>query len=87
MLEIGEDWEPGVKTTNEALQARGLLAESAIAVVEKAVELVGGRSYYRKLGLERLFRDVQAARFHPMVTKPQQMIAGRLAYGLGLDVD
>ena len=30
------------------------------------MEIVGGKSYYRKNELERLFRDVQASQFHPL---------------------
>jgi len=39
----------------------------------------------RKTGLERIFRDVQAARYHPLQEKAQARLAGRLA--LGLDID
>ncbi len=85
MVELGAHAEPGRETTNEVLMARGLLARSAIGTVEKALAVVGGRSFYRSLGLERLFRDVQAARFHPMPEKQQLEIAGRTA--LGLDPD
>lgn len=85
MVAVGADAPPGPDTTNENLMARTLVGESVIGTVEKALELVGGRSFYRNLGLERLFRDVQAARFHPMTEKPQQEIAGRLALGLDLE--
>jgi alkylation response protein AidB-like acyl-CoA dehydrogenase len=49
------------------------------------MELVGGASFYRDLGLERAFRDVQGARFHPLTEIPQLELTGRLA--LGLDID
>jgi alkylation response protein AidB-like acyl-CoA dehydrogenase len=35
----------------------------AIRVVTKAMEIVGGQGFYHGFGLERLFRDVQAARY------------------------
>ncbi|HJR93549.1 MAG TPA: acyl-CoA dehydrogenase family protein [Acidimicrobiia bacterium] len=38
---------------------------AAAEVVDHAVTLVGGRSYFRKSVLERLVRDMHAARFHP----------------------
>jgi acyl-CoA dehydrogenase len=85
MVEIGGRWQPGPETTDAALKARTLVAQSAIRTVEKAVEVVGGRAFYRKFGLERIYRDVQAARFHPMPEKQQQQFAGRLALGLELD--
>jgi alkylation response protein AidB-like acyl-CoA dehydrogenase len=49
------------------------------------MEVTGGASFYRSLGLERLYRDVQAARFHPLPEKQQALFSGRLA--LGLDVN
>ena len=41
------------------------VVENSIRTVEKAVEIAGGRAYFRKSPLERLARDVRAARFHP----------------------
>ena len=76
---------PGPETTNRVMMARTLVARGAIRTVEKAMELVGGASFYRNLGLERLYRDVQGARFHPLPEKQQALFSGRLA--LGLDVN
>ena len=50
------------------------------------MEVAGGASFYRELGLERAFRDVQGARFHPLSEMPQLDLAGRFALGLDLDV-
>ena len=63
---------------------RTLAGQNAIRAVEKAMEIAGGAGCYRDAGLERLFRDVQGARFHPLQEK-QQRLTGRLA--LGLDID
>ena len=48
-----------------AILCRQLVVSHAVAAVDKAVELAGGRAYFRKSPLERLARDVRAARFHP----------------------
>lgn len=85
MVEIAELGEPGPAATSEAMQCRQLVGENAIRCVEKAMELAGGMSFYRKAGLERAFRDIQAARFHPLQAKPQRDLAGRVA--LGWDID
>lgn len=85
MMEIGTHWPPGPEATNAVLMARTLTGQAAVRTVEKAFELVGGRAFYRSLELERIFRDVQAARFHPVAEKPQQQFAGRLALGLEVD--
>jgi len=75
----------GAESTNAVLVGRTLAGRAAIRTVEKAMEVVGGASFFRALGLERLFRDVQAARYHPLQEKPQLLYSGRLA--LGLDVN
>ena len=85
MIEIAETGEPGPATTSEAMACRSQVGENAIACVEKAMELAGGMSFYRKAGLERAFRDIQAARFHPLQAKPQRDFSGRVA--LGWDID
>jgi alkylation response protein AidB-like acyl-CoA dehydrogenase len=85
LVDIGASWQPGMETTDAVLKARTLAGQAAIQTVEKAVELVGGRSFYRSLGLERLYRDVQAARFHPLPEKLQHRFAGRVALGLSPD--
>lgn len=75
----------GAETTAEVLIGRTLVAHAAIKTVERAMEVAGGAGFYRGLGLERLFRDVQGARYHQVREPAQLLYAGRLA--LGLDVN
>ena len=85
MVQIAATAKPGCKTTNEIMLGRTLVAEGALATVEKAMEAAGGSGFYRDVGLERYFRDVQACRYHPLTRKVQARYAGRMA--LGLDID
>lgn len=85
MIAAAETMEPGSDATNRIMLGRTLVARAAIRAVELAMEAAGGAGFYRDAGLERIFRDVQAARFHPLREKPQALFAGRVA--LGLDVD
>ncbi len=80
-IAIAEDAEPGPQTTSAAMQCRQLTGQHALTTVEKALELAGGSAFYRKSTLERLFRDIQAARFHPLQEKPQLDLTGRVALG------
>ena len=75
----------GAETTGTVLIGRTLVAHAAIKTVERAMEVAGGAGFYRALGLERLFRDVQGARYHQVREPAQLLYAGRLA--LGLDVN
>jgi alkylation response protein AidB-like acyl-CoA dehydrogenase len=75
----------GHETTNEILVGRTLVAEAAVRTVEAAMAVAAGAGFFRALGLERLFRDVQAARYHPLRPHAQRRYTGRLALGLDLD--
>ncbi len=85
MIALAASVPPGPASTNQIAIDRTLAGRGAIRTVEKAMEVTGGGSFYRRLGMERLFRDVQAARFHPLQEKPQLRFTGRQA--LGLDDD
>ena len=81
MIHIAETAMPGDETTNRALIGRTLAGQGAIRTVERAMEVAGGASFYRRIGLERAFRDVQGARFHPLQEKAQLRHSGRFALG------
>ena len=82
MIAAAERGEPSPETTNEIMIGRALVARHAIAATELAMETAGGSAFYRGKGLERRFRDIQGARYHPMRTGSQQEFAGRIALGL-----
>ena len=86
MLEIAEHGIPGPQETSDAMIARTLTGRYAIETVERAIEVVGGAAFSRRFGLERAWRDVQGARFHPMQEKPQTAFSGRVALGWDIDV-
>jgi alkylation response protein AidB-like acyl-CoA dehydrogenase len=76
---------PSADTINQVMIGRQLVARHAIAAVEYAMELAGGAGFYRSAGLERRFRDIQAARYHPLQSGPQAEYAGAMALGLPVD--
>lgn len=82
MLDIVDRNAPSADTVNEVMIGRTLVAEQAIRTVELAMELAGGAAFYRANGLERRFRDVQGARYHPLQAGPQAEYAGATALGL-----
>ncbi len=82
MLDVVARNAPSADTVNEVMIGRTLVARHAIATVELAMELAGGASFYRANGLERRFRDIQGARFHPLQAGPQAVYAGATALGL-----
>jgi indole-3-acetate monooxygenase len=76
---------PSAETVNAVMIGRQLVARHAIASVEYAMELAGGAGFYRAAGLERRFRDIQAARYHPLQSGPQTDYAGSMALGLSVE--
>ncbi|MPZ38919.1 MAG: acyl-CoA dehydrogenase [Rhizobiales bacterium] len=85
LVAFSETAQPGAETTNTTFIHRSLIARSVLRTVDLAMDVAGGAAYFRKLGLERLFRDVQGARFHPMTDTGQRRFAGRSALGLPID--
>jgi alkylation response protein AidB-like acyl-CoA dehydrogenase len=76
---------PSAGTVNEVMIGKQLATRHAIAAVEYAMELAGGVGFYRSAGLERKFRDIQAARYHPLQAGPQAEYAGAMALGLPVE--
>jgi len=77
--------EPGFGTTNRVMIGRALVAHGVLKTVDLAMEVAGGGAFYRSVGLERLFRDVQACRYHPLQEGAQRAFTGKLAFGQDVD--
>lgn len=78
MIRIANDFDfkPINQNGQDILSRKTNAANASIKVVEKAMEIVGGQGFYRSFGLERLFRDVQAAKYHPLQEKDQLRFSG-----------
>ena len=78
MLRIAEDYnfEAVDQNGHEILTRKTNVANAAISVVTKSMEIVGGAGFYRDFGMERLFRDIQAARYHPLSESDQIKFSG-----------
>jgi alkylation response protein AidB-like acyl-CoA dehydrogenase len=76
---------PSAATINQVMTGKALATRHAIAAVEYAMEVAGGVGFYRSAGLERKFRDIQAARYHPLQAGPQAEYAGAMALGLPVE--
>ena len=85
MLDVVARNTPGAESINEVMMGRRLVAAHAIRAVELAMEAAGGAGFYRAQGLERRFRDVQGARYHPMQPGQQAEYAGAMALGMPID--
>ena len=85
MVEAANCGRVGPEVTNEVMIGRSLAGQAALRAAEAAMEVAGGAGFFRSAGLERLFRDVQGARYHALRGPAQRRYAGRLALGLDLN--
>jgi acyl-CoA dehydrogenase len=64
------------------LDRKTVATEAAITTVRLALEAGGGAAYARGNVIERLYRDVHGALYHPLPAARQERFSGRLALGL-----
>jgi len=76
------DFAPSVEGASQMLVRKTLTTNAAIATVHNAVEVVGGSALFRRVGLERLLRDIQGAPFHPLPERKQFAFSARVLLGL-----
>ena len=62
--------------TTDILSLKTNVADACIETVAGAMEAFGGQSFYHMNELERIFRDVQAAQFHPLPKWEQYSFTG-----------
>lgn len=85
MIALTATAKPGPETSSAMLCRRTIFVKAVTQAAEKAMELAGGAAFFRSAGLERGFRDIQGARYHPVQEKPQTLLTGRFVMGLGFD--
>ena len=75
------DFGPHLDRANAALVHKTLVSRACRAAVDLASEAGGGATFARATGFERLFRDVQGVRWHPLPESRQVVFTGRHALG------
>jgi acyl-CoA dehydrogenase len=79
--ELGDDYAVDAPTLATVMLAKRQAVTDAIAVVDLAMDVLGGRAYFRSAALERAYRDVRAGTFHPLTPEVTLAYAGKLALG------
>lgn len=79
MIEITNefDFEPTNENGHQILTRKTNMTQALSQVVSKSVELVGGSAYFKSHPLERLSRDIQAAKYHPLPEAEQLLFSGK----------
>jgi len=68
----------------KSVAARMVAIENSVRVVDLALRAVGGQAYFKRLPLERFFRDVRAGLFHPLDSDETLELLGKSAFGIPL---
>ena len=79
--ELGDDYGADAPALATVMLAKREAVTAAIEVVDLAMDVLGGRSYFRHSPLERAYRDVRAGTFHPLTPEATLAYAGKLALG------
>ncbi len=66
----------------KSVAARMVAMENSVHVVDLAMRTVGGIAYFKRLPLERYYRDVRAGLFHPFDTDETLELLGKTAFGI-----
>ncbi|MDR3373985.1 MAG: acyl-CoA dehydrogenase family protein [Ancalomicrobiaceae bacterium] len=67
----------GLSTTKEAAMAKMIATETAQSVIDRAVQLHGGRGVTSGEVVERLYREIRALRIYEGATEVQKLIIAR----------
>ncbi len=78
---VGDDPAPSVPTFLAVMAAKAEVARAGVEVCDLAMEVAGGPAYFRGSVIERCYRDIRAAKFHPLTPEDTLLALGRDALG------
>ncbi len=79
---VGDDPGPSVERYLAVMSAKAEIAEAGVEVCDLAMDLAGGSAYFRGSVIERCYRDIRAAKFHPLTPEDTMIETGRHALGI-----
>ena len=79
---VGDDPQPSMTMVADVMAMKREVALAGIEVCDLAMELAGGSAFFKGSPIERAYRDIRAAKFHPFSPEATLVHAGRLALGL-----
>ena len=85
MVAMAETATPAEAVSSSMMTLKRVMTEQMLDAASIAMDAAGGSAFYRVAGIEKLFRDIQAARYHPLTMQPQHRLAGRMALGFTAD--
>ncbi len=77
---VGPDPAPSAETLAAVMIAKREIALAGIEVCDLAMEVAGGGAFFRGSVVERCYRDIRAAKFHPTTPEDTLLLAGEQAF-------
>jgi alkylation response protein AidB-like acyl-CoA dehydrogenase len=71
-----------VENSNAQLVRKTLVVKALNEMLQKAMEVAGGAAFFRSLPLERMWRDLQGAPYHPLPENRQLLFSGGVKLGV-----
>jgi alkylation response protein AidB-like acyl-CoA dehydrogenase len=74
---VGDDPAPSIETLTSVMIAKREIALAGVEVCDLAMEVAGGSAYFRGSVVERCYRDIRAAKFHPTTPEETLLLAAQ----------
>jgi acyl-CoA dehydrogenase len=82
---VGDDPQPAMENVVAMMAAKREIALGGIEVCDLAMEVAGGAGYFRTSPIERCYRDIRGAKFHPFSPEQTLVHAGKVSLGIPAD--
>ena len=79
---IGDDPAPSHDRFLAAMDAKAEVAQAGLEVCDLAMDVAGGQAFFKGSVIERAYRDIRAAKFHPLTPEATLLESGRHALGV-----
>jgi alkylation response protein AidB-like acyl-CoA dehydrogenase len=77
---VGDDPQPALGNIVDVIAAKREIAIGGIELYDVAMEVGGGAAFFRGSTIERCYRDVRGAKFHPFGPEQALVHAGRVSW-------
>ncbi|HEX5859216.1 MAG TPA: acyl-CoA dehydrogenase family protein, partial [Microbacterium sp.] len=79
LTQLGDDPAPSYDSFLAVMAAKAEIARAGVEVCDLAMQVAGGASFFKGSIIERCYRDIRAAAFHPLTPEATLLAAGRHA--------
>ncbi|SFS15911.1 Acyl-CoA dehydrogenase [Microbacterium sp. cf046] len=82
LSQLGDDPAPSYDGFLAVMTAKAEIARAGVEVCDLAMQIAGGSAFFKGSIIERCYRDIRAAAFHPLTPEATLIALGRDALGV-----